>query len=314
MLYKNGEKSSIADILGLNAAQLKEEMALCNISKIFTVLEKDLSVYNIEDGRGMDRVIPATPTSVHIPCVYNFVHKGQYMEIRYVEQARAIRGTQGEKDFLPTHIEIGKTGVLMTAKKDFEKNWFLMNHPSNATNAAYETAGKTYDVELSFQEFHPIVRAQKMLAKIDGFKIVEAKIRGENAISEDLLRATASRCIDLGMETSFYDYKNQPLIEIQVELLRLADLDVERMNVLLCAWDNDIEAVVNEAVTAGHVFFDQVTANWMLKGIAKNERICNVEAGKDPKRFLIDWLSSKDTKNFYPRIAKAIGLQVEALR
>jgi len=314
MLYKNGEKSSIADILGYNQAKMKEEMSLCNVSKIFTVLAKDLSVYNIEDGRGMDRTLPSTPTSIHIPCVYNLVHDGQFIEVRYVETARAIRGAQGEKEFLPTHIEIGKTGVLMTTKRDFEKNWFLMNHPANASNKAYANGSKPIETELSFQEFEAMKRAVKMLEKIDGFKIVEAKIRGDNAISEDLLRATASRCIDLGMTTSFYDYKNQPIEEIQVELLRLADDDVERMHTLLCAWDNDIEAVVSEAVKSEAIFYDQVTMNWMLKGIAKNERICAVETGKDPKRFLIDWLSAKDTKNFYGRIAKALGLQVEALR
>jgi len=308
MLYKNGVKSSIAEIMGWNPVNDKAKIEAYRVKKIYTVLTKDVSRYNRENKLGEDIKLVQVPTSKWIPCVYDMEINKEIVEIRYVEQARQVRGgAPGELNFTPSHIEIDSSGVLQVDKKNIELNFFLMNHANNASNKLYEKPGtKPFGLDFVFMEFTPLLTAKEKLKKMDLFDLVKIKIRGDHQLPDEVLRSTAKQIQSSKVENSFYDIDNQPIEEIQYELLRMAEYDPEKMHSYLISWSNDIDIVVSKAIEKQLIDFDQSTANWMQG----KKRIVPVPAGEDPQKYLVNHMLEKDPA-LYKTLSTKLGMKVE---
>lgn len=314
MLYKNGERSTITEILGTPEKKKAEILKKYQTRAIFTVLPKDLSDYTIESKRGDDIKRPTTPTSKNIPCFYTIFINNEPVEIRYATTKKLVPGTMNEFNYAPSHIEIDKSGVLMVDKPNYEIIFFLKNHPWNKSNDIYKgndaptlPNGETF----YFQEFESGNRSKELLKKLDMFTLVHNRIRGENKLGDAILRATASRCVDSKMDTQFYDPMTQDIEEIQGELLRLAGNDAETINKMLGSWENEIEILVREAQKRGYLEYKTEGKGWYFgvnDGSAK-VLVVNSDDFTDPVRYLITHINTKDTVGYYSILVKALGMK-----
>ncbi len=334
MLYLNGKNSSIEEIInkmGLtNPDRVKKEKEKYRVkNKVFTCLEKDISIKILEGKGGKDSPRLQVPTSIGIQCVYSMDKGGELLEIRYVESTRRVKGGgPDEVNYFPTHVFIDHTGVKHLNGKngrDAELIFFLMNHPNNLSNELYAPKSEITGYEtppglaMLFQEFAPVNRAQKELLKIRIADSIKARIIGndvQQAAPESILRATAKQIVDAtkpAIPHSFYDVDNQDISEIQFELIRIAMADPERMNGLISSWENDVAVVVDAAKAKGLIVYDMETKNWMLKSGSKKTRLMLADGEENPDRQLITWLLERDKDKNYAKLAKAMSMEVEEL-
>lgn len=316
-LYKEDQKITIAELLNLNEKKKSEVLAKYRELTRFTVLSSDISTTTSENHRGEDRKRIAVPAGKWIPSVYTTEIGGESVTLRYADNRKPIKGVVNGWDYSPSHIEInGSTGggvLILERAANEEQIFFLKHHPLNKSNPIYEgDKPKRLPVgqNFLFMEFNGGKRADEALKKRDMITLVTKRIRGEEKLTDENLRATAQRCIDLKMDTFFYDVYEQKMNEIQAELLRLADIDCETINKMLSSWENEIEIVVRAAMKRNILTFESEGKVWKWGADGSTQSvIVHVNDATDSVRFLVTHLNTKDTENYYAIMVKALGMK-----
>lgn len=316
-LYKEDQKTTIHELLQTSDKKKKEVTDFYRSRAIFTVLPSDLSTYKVENHRGEEGVRVSTPAGKYIPAVYTTEINGEVVTLRYADNRKLVKGTVSEYEYTPSHIEIDNSGVLQLGKAHEELIFFLKHHPRNKSNKIYsgdKPKSLAPGENFFFQEFEGLKRASETLKKIKMFDAVKLRILGdaneEGKLTDEILRATAKRCVDSKMDHLFYDVYAQPIEEIQAELLRLADLETKKIDMMLSSWENEVEVVVREGIRKGLLNYDNEGKVWMYgyKGDTPS-KIVHVSDTTDSVRFLITHLFSKDKDNYYSVLVKALGMK-----
>lgn len=277
---------------------------------IWRVAKHLISRYNLDgDGPGVIRL--RAPANTGIPVEYLMVDNAgkRIGKVRYFESAD-YDDAKKKYDYAPYSIDIDRTGVLKTTQRDADLNWFLTNHPRNASNplrskiregyglveAKFESVSNGAEIDIANRKmravqfmmpllspdskdawkWNQLVGACESLTEGNDFQRLPAAIKNyrscaENKTNEDLLRS------------ALFNY----MMEFPYEVKEHLHYSKTRK----------ITTAISQLQKAELLRFDGPGRKWVMKDEKDKDQVLCVAPDKDdPLTYLIAQAQLKDGK------------------
>lgn len=305
MIYKNGE---------LWTGWQKELSKIISVKKGETARLKNNPEFYLTDlYKHYKEVAPGRSVPMYCPIMFIMPAyewqdaDGSTAEIRYVEKEQ-VAATRGNNSKIPT---VGKfqpeiiefvDGFLRPAKAKLDFFWFLMNHPDNRMNPAYENASKLAEHSRPF-----------IFQYRDKDKELDLAYNKEMVLSQALLLASTGLTKEAGRQ--LYLAMN-PTADVSASdravtlyLVSQARTNPEKFMKVAQSDDSKLGAIVKEAVAFRLIKYLPQVRLWKFTE-GEGDPFCEVTRGVNENDALIDWFRVKDTdgstlKELEDRLTKA---------
>ena len=224
--------------------------------------------------------------------------------LRYADTAYPSPLNPQQIIYSPEYIVIPNTGILRTSAYEYEKNFFLMNHPANSSNPHRDTTKV-----ISFQLHDKEVIAREKLRTLTGALTAQNMVLGTAQLTRAELEKVAYQFYydDAQRHGMFEEPKELSDDILRTTMMSIAMYDPTKFMKFFELTSSPSREVINKAIARKIISFDKANSRWVMPNDAGVQQVVlDVKPDQEPGETLLNFLEGPNSKGLGPLLQTAI--------